>query len=1114
MRHSLRPGPRRTVLAVAALAWVLVLAGGAAPEPATAAPDAVPTAFATSFEPGEPAPDEPAHEGQLTSGATLAAEIHPGPSHAPAARQDAGFTGVRALRYTGDHRADGRGRAALRVFDVDVPVGPDTELAYRIFPAMPGTPLDYRATGVAVDLAFTDGTYLSRTGVRDRYGFPLDAQGQGAAKVLYVNQWNDVVARIGEVARGRTVDRILLAYEAPRGTGPFEGWVDDLVLRTAPAAAVPPDARPSEHVSTVRGTQSSRAYSRGNTFPATAVPHGFTLWTPVTDASSLSWLYEYSRRNDAANLPRLQAFAASHEPSPWIGDRQTFQLMPSTAAGTPDAGRTARALAFRHRNETARPHHYAVTFENGLRAEMTPTDRAAMMRFTYPGDDASVLFDNVTDRGGLTLDAERSTVTGYSDVRSGSSTGATRMFVYGVFDRPVRAAGPLASDTGGEVAGYVRLDAGPERTVTLRLATSLISVDQARENLRREIPAGASFESVREAAQRRWDALLGRVAVEGASPEQLTTLYSHLYRLYLYPNAGFEEVGDAHAYASPFSPRAGPDTPTRTGARVLAGKPYVNNGFWDTYRTAWPAYAFLTPRHAGELVEGFVQQYRDGGWTSRWSAPGYADLMTGTSSDVAFADAHLKGVRFDAERAYEAALKNATVVPTAPGVGRKGLATSPFLGYTSTATREGLSWAMEGYLNDHGIARMAEDLHRRTGRERYREEAAYFLDRARGYVHLFDARTGFFQGRDEQGGWRLPPERYDPRVWGHDYTETNGWGYAFSVPHDTRGLANLHGGRKALAARLDAYFTEPETARFPGSYGRVIHEMTEARDVRMGQYGHSNQVAHHMAYLYDAAGQPWKTQRTVREVLARLYTGSSIGQGYHGDEDNGEQSAWYLFSALGFYPLAPGSGEYAVGSPLFTRATVRMDNGRTLVVRAPANNARNVYVQGLTVNGRPWHSTALPHALLAGGGEVEFTMGPEPSSWGTGEGAAPSSVTGDDRPPAPRTDLLTGDGPLVDDTSATSAEVTSVEVAAGRDGRPVQYTLTSADRTRAPTGWVLEGAVEGGWRALDRRAGEEFRWDRQLRAFSVPRSAAGTTHPRYRLVFDGPVTLAEVEVLG
>ncbi|MEU5661792.1 GH92 family glycosyl hydrolase [Streptomyces longwoodensis] len=1037
----------------------------------------------------------------------MLAVVDRGPSGSPTAKAGAGFTGRRALRYAGRHTTAGRAYAYDKVFDVNVRVTGRTELAYRIFPAMADGDRDYDATNVAVDLAFTDGTYLSDLGAADQHGFPLSPRGQGTAKVLYVNQWNDVVARIGSVAAGKTVDRILLGYDSPAGPARFRGWLDDVSLRTA--APERPAAHLSDYALTTRGTNSSGSFSRGNTFPATAVPHGFTFWTPVTNASSLSWLYDYARANNADNLPQIQAFSASHEPSPWMGDRQTFQLMPSAAPGVPPTGRAARALAFRHENETARPYLYGVRFENGLRAEMAPTDHAAMLRFTYPGDDASVVFDNVTDQAGLTLDRAAGVVSGYSDVKSGLSTGATRLFVYGEFDAPVKDGASSGA------SGYLRFDAGADRTVSLRLATSLISVDQARDNLRQEIPAGTDFTTVRDRARDQWDRLLGKVEVEGATRDQLTTLYSSLYRLYLYPNSGFEKVGSTYRYASPFSPMPGPDTPTHTGAKIVDGKVYVNNGFWDTYRTAWPAYALLTPTQAGELTNGFVQQYRDGGWISRWSSPGYADLMTGTSSDVAFADAYVKGVPFDARAAYEAALKNATVVPPSSGVGRKGMATSPFLGYTGTATHEGLSWALEGYLNDYGIARMGQQLYRTTGEKRYAEESAYFMDRALGYVHLFDSRAGFFQGRDEKGAWRVPSDRYDPRVWGYDYTETNGWGYAFTAPQDTRGLANLYGGRDRLAQKLDTYFATPETAspEFAGSYGGVIHEMTEARDVRMGMYGHSNQVAHHVTYMYDAAGRPWETQAKVREVLSRLYTGSSIGQGYHGDEDNGEQSAWYLFSALGFYPLVMGSGEYAVGSPLFTKATVHLENGKDLVVKAPGNSTRNVYVQGLKVDGRAWTSTALPHDLLAKGAVLEFTMGPRPSAWGSGKDAAPVSITRDDKVPTPRQDALAGDGALFDDTSATGQDVSgTVDLPVARDTQAVRYTLTSDEAARAPAGWTLQGSADGtAWTDLDRRTGETFAWNRQTRAFSVAHPGA---YRHYRLVFAGEARLTEVELLS
>lgn len=1059
----------------------------------------------------------------------MRSHVDRGPTGSPTAKARVGFTGTHALRYGGVHQATGRGYSYNKVFGVRTKVTPRTLLSYKVFPSMPERDARYPATHVSIDLAFTDGTYLSDLGAVDQHGARLTPQGQAASRTLYVNQWNNKESHIGAVAAGKTVERVLIAYDSPVGPAKFRGWVDDISLAPAPREKAP--AHPADWALTTRGTHSSSNFSRGNTFPATAVPHGFTFWTPLTNAGSMDWLYQYAATNNPDNLPTVQAFGASHQPSPWMGDRQTFQVMPSVAPDIPSASRSARALPFRHSREIARPHYYGVTFENGLKAEIVPSDHAAMMRFTFPGDNASVILDNVKNKGGLTLDPAGRSFTAYSDVRSGLSKGAGRLFVYGVFDSPVTAGGKVKGDAGGDAAdgvtGYLRFAPARARTVTLRIATSLIGVDQAKANLEQEIPASTSFGSVHDRARAAWDAILGRVEVEGASRDQLTTLYSSLYRLYLYPNSGHENTGTARRprlrYASPFSPPAGEDTPTTTGARIVDGQVYVNNGFWDTYRTAWPAYSLLTPKLAGKLVDGFVQQYKDGGWISRWSSPGYADLMTGTSSDVAFADAHVKGVAFDAEAAYEAALKNATVAPDDPGTGRKGMETSVFLGYTSTRIREGTSWALEGYLNDFGLARMGQSLYQRTHKPRYREESAYFLNRARGYVKHFDSRIGFFQGKDESGAWRLGPDSYDPRVWGHDYTEANGWNFAFTAPQDTRGLANLYGGRTGLAKKLDAYFSTPETGdpEFAGSYGGVIHEMTEARDVRMGMYGHSNQPSHHVAYLYDAAGQPWKTQEKVREVLSRLYLGSEIGQGYPGDEDNGEMSAWYVFSALGFYPLVMGQGEYAVGAPLFTKATIHLENGRDLVIKAPRNSARNLYVQSLRVNGRSWDSTALPHSLLAKGATLEFTMGPSPSSWGTTERAAPTSITQDDKVPSPLSDItLPGDSALTDDHSRTDAPLTTTDLPlTSPSSRVTTYTLTSSDRTKAPTAWVLRGSTDGThWTDLDRRSGESFTWDRQTRPFEV-RAPGAYRHYRLEAVGSsggsgGEARLAEVELLA
>lgn len=1045
------------------------------------------------------------------------------------AKSGAGFTGLAALRYAGIHATEARGHAYNRVFDVNLRVTKDAELSYLIYPDFVKDDLSYPSTYAAVDLAFTDGTYLSDLDASDQHGATLSPQGQGRSKTLYADQWNFKRSRIGAVAAGKTIDRILVAYDNPDGPADFGGWIDDIEID-----GDPPErrrSRPSDWVVTNRGTNSSSAFSRGNNVAATAVPNGFNLWIPVSHAGTPWFLNEYHRDNNAQNLPELEALSLSHEASPFMGDRQTFQVMPSAAPGAPPTGRTARALAFRHENEIVKPHRYGVEFENGIEAEIAPTDHAAMLRFTFPDEHANLVFDNVDANAAVAIDREAGALTGWSDVRSGLSNGATRMFVYATFDRPV-----AASETGPAQTGYAKFDLDRDRTVTMRIATSLISVDQARRNLALEIAPDETFADLTRRAQRQWDERLEIVEVEGASEDQLTTLYSNLYRLFLYPSSGHENVGTSrrpvYRHAVQSSTRTPPSTPTHTGAPVVDGKVYVNNGFWDTYRTAWPAYSLLAPRLAGELVDGFVQQYRDGGWVSRWSSPGYANLMTGTSSDVSFADAFVKGVPgIDARDTYDAALKNATVappgaVPYETAIGRKGLLESIFLGYTNRRVSEGVSWALEGYINDFGIANMAGAMARRAApaqRERLREERDYFLSRARNYVNLFDPAIGFFQGREPNGRFKSTPEEYDPLEWGHDhdYTETNGWGFAFHVPHDGRGLANLYGGRDELADKLDEFFRIPETATRPGSYPIVTHEMVEARDARMGQWGVSNQVSHHIPYMYDYTGQPWKTQEKVREALRRLFVGSEIGQGYPGDDDTGEMSAWYLFGALGLYPLQVGSEDYAIGSPLFRKATVRLDNGRKIVVKAPRNSAENVYVQGLKVDGRRHDRTWLGHEQLADGAVLEFDMGPRPSGWAAGRHGVLRSVTDGDEAPRPLRDATGKDrgtataAALFDDTSGTRATVADgrVEYRFREDTRHRIgfYTLTSSEAEADPSAWVLKGSNDGrSWKVLDERDGETFTWRSQTRPFRVDRPGS---YSRYRIELADAPRLAEIELL-
>ncbi|WP_286345343.1 GH92 family glycosyl hydrolase [Frondihabitans sucicola] len=1080
----------------------------------------------------------------LSDGTTTAPPASPmatvvagGPAAGPNLKKGQGFTGLASLRYAGEHVADGAASATNVLYDdLKLKVGRATQLSYKIFPELGGD-LQYPATYAAVDLQLSNGDLVSASkyGLVDGHGDGISAQAQGKSKILYADQWNSVKIDLGKL-QGKTITKVLFTYDNPSGKAAtsFQGYLDDIAVADAPKASTK-DGLVS-YVDTRRGTNSSGSFSRGNNIPAAALPNGFNFWTPMTDASSQTWLYNYASTNDANNLPTLQGIGVSHEPSPWMGDRNQLAILPAVpgaAGAAPDATLSKRALEFSHDDEIARPDLYSVTFTNGMTASVTPTDHAAVMKFTFTRDSGSVLVDQVAGTSGLTVAAD-GTVSGWVDGGSGLSTGASRMFVTGRFDQKPVTNGAAAGNRTS--ARYATFDTSKHKTVELRLATSFISSAQAVNNLDQEV-TGKSFASVHDAAVKAWNSRLGVIKLGGATADQLATTYGSLYRLNMYPNSQFENTGTTkkpvYEYASPVAKQIGTATATTTNAQVKKGKVYVNNGFWDTYRTAWPAYSMLYPKLAGELMDGFVQQYKDAGWIARWSSPGYADLMTGTSSDVAFADAYIKGVSTsDALSAYDAALKNATVLPPNSGVGRKGLDTSIFLGYTADTTGESVSWALEGYINDYGIGQMAAKLATdpkvpAARKPQLKEESTYFLAQAKQYVELFDPSIGFFQAKNADGTFQQKAADYDPESWGGAYTETDGWNFAFHAPFDVAGLASLYGGSDGLVKKLDQFFATPETATKPGGYGGTIHEMLEARDVRMGQLGMSNQPSHHIPYLYAAAGAPSKTQAAVREITRRLYVGSDIGQGYPGDEDNGEMSSWFLFSSLGFYPLAMASDTYTIGSPLFTHAVVSPLGGHRLTIEAPNNSASNVYIKGATLNGHRLPTTTLSADAVAKGGTLRFEMTSTPSTWGAvapkaektpvplvdATKAGNGSVTSNDG-----TDLaaLTDDDSTSSVTFATSDPAISFESDAG-PATVTSYTLTNGATGSSPTAWKLEGSSDGKkWITVDQRKGQTWPWQTQTRPFEIAHPSA---FAHYRLSItattDGKApTLSELELLS
>lgn len=848
-------------------------------------------------------------------------------------------------------------------------------------PSEADLPHFWDATAFALDVVCTDGTRLSEhVETRDQYGDALTPEAQDAARKQWVDQWNRREVDLTPIV-GRVVDRLearLGSATQPGSDGgarpALRGWLDEVRIETAR----PAPATPLDHVRTTRGTQASSRFSRGNNAPLVGLPHGGVFGLPMTDASSNRWPYAYQEhdRVDAEGRlrPAIQAFATSHIPSPWMGDRGVFQVMPSPL-DTPDVDRQARALGFDHDHELDGPHRYRVDLEHGVTAEMTAGEFALGFRFTGA---RSIVLDHHGRLSGVSVTVTDGTavVEALLDDRPGTPPHHVHVRIPGV-------TADHTTTSGHELRGWLTVE-GAVTDVLLGIST--VSVEDARANL----DAAGAFDAMRARAEEEWTAKLATLSFDGATPDQLTSLYSGLYRLFLYPNrAGETALNGTPRHRSPYGAVQAEPIRDEPGPEIVEGPFTTTNGFWDTYRTAWPLLALLTPDTAGELAQGFVEHHHDGGWTPRWSAPGAEDCMTGTTSDTVFADLAAKGVTgFDLAEAYRSALRNATVPPRDERVGRKGSLPGAFRGHVDTATHEGMSWTLDAAINDWGLAVMASLLASRAQTPadlaRYEAEAEWFSRRSLQYRNVFDSERGCFIGRDPDGSWRIGTE-FDPRDWGDDYTETNAWGTAFTAPHDGAGVVDLHGGPERFDAALDAFFATPETGatEHAGSYVFPIHEMTEARDVRMGMLGLSNQPAHHIPFFPMFTGRHDDAHRIVRDCLERLFVGSDLGQGYPGDEDNGEMSAWYVFATIGLYPLAPSTGSYVLVPPSVRRTVLRQPGGTETVIEVAAGSA-GASVASVTVDGSPWTSVSIPHAVVVSASHIVFTLSETPQGWASG----------------------------------------------------------------------------------------------------------------------------------
>jgi predicted alpha-1,2-mannosidase len=717
---------------------------------------------------------------------------------------------------------------------------------------------------------------------------------------------------------------------------------------------------PIEYVSILVGTQSKYELSTGNTYPAIARPWGMNFWTPQTRKMGDGWQYTYTD-------DKIRGFKQTHQPSPWMNDYGQFSILPMTDNVVFDENE--RASWFSHKAEVAKPNYYSVYLADyNVITEITPTDRAAIFRFTFPETDKSYVLVDAFDNGSsIEIVPEKNAIIGYTTRNSGGVPDNFKNYFVVVFDKPFSYTSTVTNGEINEnvllaqenhVGGIIGFATQKDEQVVARVASSFISYEQAWQNFK-EVE-DKDFETIKNEGRDQWNDVLGRIKVEDPNVDNIRTFYSALYRSLLFPRK-FHEVTAAGETVH-YSPYNG---------EVLPGYMYTDTGFWDTFRSLFPLLNLIYPSVNEEIQEGLVNTYKESGFLPEWASPGHRGVMIGNNSASVVADAYLKGLRgYDIETLYQAMLHGTeNVHPTVSSTGRLGHEYYNTLGYVpyDVGINENAARTLEYAYADWTIYKLAKALNKPQ------EEIDLFAKRSQNYRNLYSAEHKLMRGKNEDGNFQSP---FSPTKWGDAFTEGNSWHYTWSVFHDTQGLIDLMGGNKEFVTMLDSVFITPPI--FDDSYyGHVIHEIREMQIMNMGQYAHGNQPIQHMVYLYNYAGEPWKSQFWAREVMDKLYTAAP--DGYCGDEDNGQTSAWYVFSALGFYPVCPGSDQYVMGSPLFNKVTVTLENGNQFEINAPNNHPLRRYISTMKLNGKDYTKNYLTFQDLMKGAKIDLKMSESPN---------------------------------------------------------------------------------------------------------------------------------------
>lgn len=726
------------------------------------------------------------------------------------------------------------------------------------------------------------------------------------------------------------------------------------------ALAFSQNPSPADYVNPLMGTQSKPSLSNGNTYPAIGLPWGMNIWTPQTGKMGDGWAYTY-------DADKIRGFKQTHQPSPWMNDYGAFAIMPGV--GKLKFKEEDRASWFSHKAEVAKPYFYSVYLADiNVTTEFTPTERAAFFKFDFPKTDSAYVVIDALNKGSyIKILPKQRKIIGYTTKYARGKYENFKNYFIVQFDKDfdvtttwkddkfVNDQLEITSDHAGAVVGFKLKN---KESVYAKVASSFISFEQAELNLKREI-ADRSFDQVKDNAKDVWNKTLGRIEVKGGTDQQMRTFYSSLYRTLFFPQKLYEI--DAQNKVKHWSPY---------NSKILDGKMFAGTGFWDTFRALYPFLNLVYPSINAEMQEGLANAYKEGGFLPEWSSPGYSDIMIGNNSASVVADAYIKGLRgYDIETLWQAVKHGANNEGPIEAVGRKGVEYYNTLGYVpyDVSINENAARTLEYAYDDFSIYQLGKALGKPAS------EIDIYKKRAYNYKNMFDPETGLMRGKNKDGKFQSP---FNPFKWGDAFTEGNSWHYTWSVFQDIDGLAKLMGGQKKFEAKLDEVFSLPPV--FDDSYyGSVIHEIREMQIMNMGQYAHGNQPIQHMIYLYNYAGAPYKTQYWTRQVMDKLY--QATPDGYCGDEDNGQTSAWYVFSALGFYPVTPATDQYVLGAPLFKEVTVHLENRKNIEIKASENSNQNLYVKSLNVNNQPYSKNWLSHKELMKGAVLDFKMSNQPN---------------------------------------------------------------------------------------------------------------------------------------